>query len=41
MKGEVGSVVLEGFSGVTVHEIGGGVESLNPEGSGEVGLKHK
>lgn len=41
MEGKVGSVALESFSGVAVHEIGSGVEGLDPKGAREVGLKEK
>jgi hypothetical protein len=39
IKGKVGGVVIKSFGGMSVDETRGSVESFNPEGSGEVGLK--
>lgn len=41
VKGKERCMELEGLGGVTVNKVCGGVESLNPEGGGETGLKKK
>ena len=38
-EGEEGGVVLKGLGGMVIYEVSGGMEGLNPIGSGKTGLK--
>jgi hypothetical protein len=41
VEGKIGNVLVQGFGGVAVHEVGGGVKGLDPKGPREICLKQK